>query len=77
MFSITFEINDIGKIIKNFDPNKSHGHDMLRIRIVKLSGESIYEPLNLIFKSCLETGQSMSDWEKANVVQVFEKSYSY
>ena len=50
---------------------------MLRIRIVKLSGESIYEPLHLIFKSCLETGQSMSDWEKANVVQVFKKSYSY
>ena len=50
---------------------------MLSIRMVKLSGESIYEPLKLIFKSCLETGQSTSDWEKANVVQVFKKSDSY
>ena len=53
--SITFEINDIEKIIKNLDPNKSHGHDMLSIRMLKLCGESIYKPLNVIFKSCLET----------------------
>ena len=71
--SITFEINDIEKIIKNLDPNKSHGHDMLSIRMLKLCGESIYKPLNLIFKSCLETGQFPSDWKKANVVPVFKK----
>ena len=48
LFSITFEINDTGKIIKNFDPNKSHGHDMLSIRMLKLCEESIYKLLNLI-----------------------------
>ena len=46
--SITFEINDIEKIIKNLDPNKSHGHDMLSIRMMKLCGESIYKALSLI-----------------------------
>ena len=30
-------------------------------------------PLNLIFKSCLETGQFPSDWKKANIVPVFKK----
>ena len=69
----TFEINDIEKIIKNLDPNKSHGHDMLSIPMLKLCDESIYKPLNLIFKSCLETGQFPSDWKKANVVPVFKK----
>ena len=59
--SITFEINDIEKTIKNLDPNKSHGHDMLSIRMLKLCGESIYKPLNPFFKSCLETGQSPSE----------------
>ena len=34
--SITFEINDIEKTIKNLDPNKFHGHDMLSIRMLKL-----------------------------------------
>ena len=71
--SITFEINDIEKIIKNLDPKKSHGHDMLSIRMLKLCGESIYKPLNLIFKSCLKTGQFPSEWKKANVVPVFKK----
>ena len=60
-------------MIKNLEANKSHGHDMLGIRMVKLCGESIYKPLNLIFKPCLETGQFLSDWKKANVAPVFKK----
>ena len=46
---------------------------MLSICILKLCGESIYKPLNLIFKSCLETSQFSFDWNKANVVPVFKK----
>ena len=59
--------------MKNYDPNKSHGHHMLSIRMLKLCGESIYKPLNLIFKSCLKTCQFPQDWKKANVVTVFKK----
>ena len=46
---------------------------MLSICMLKLCGESIYKPLNLTFKSCLETGQFPFDWNKANVVPVFKK----
>ena len=70
---IAFEIDDIEKVIKNFDPNKSHDHNMLSISMLKLCDESIYKPLNLIFESWLETGQFPSDWKKANVVSVFKK----
>ena len=41
--------------------------------MVKLCVESICKPLNLIFKSCLKTGQFPSEWKKANVVPVFKK----
>ena len=41
--------------------------------MLKLCGETIYKPLNLIFKCCLETGQFPSDWKKANVVPAFRK----
>ena len=41
--------------------------------MLKLCGESIYKPLNLIFKSCLKTGQFPSEWKKSNVVLVFKK----
>ena len=63
--SITFEINDFEKIIKNLDPNKSHGHDMFSSCMLKLHGESISKPLNLIFKSCLKAGQFLSEWKKS------------
>ena len=48
---------------------------MFSIHMFKLCGESIYKPLNLIFKSCLETGKFTSDWKEANVVPVFKKGY--
>ena len=44
--------------------------------MLKLCGEYIYKPLNLIFRSCLKTGQFPSEWKKANVVPVFKKGES-
>ena len=41
--------------------------------MLKLCSESIYKPLNLIFKSGLKTGQFPSEWKKANVAPVFKK----
>lgn len=67
--SIIFKINE--KIVKNFDPSKSHGHKMLNICILKLCGESIFKSLILLFKSCLETGQFLSEWKKTDVFSVF------
>ena len=40
--------------------------------MLKLCSESIYKPLNLTFKSCLETVQFASGWKKANIVLVFK-----
>ena len=34
--TIIFSKEDIYKIIKNLDPNKAHGHDMISIRMIKL-----------------------------------------
>ena len=43
--------DDILKIIKNFDPNKAHGHDMISIRKVKLCDASLCKPVQVIFKA--------------------------
>ena len=59
--------------MKKLDPNKSHDHEMLSTRILKLCAESVYQPFNLLFKSCLETGQYLSEWKQANAVSVFKK----
>ena len=68
-----FSNNDILKIIRNLDPNKTHGHDMISFRMVKICDDSICKPLKLIFQSCLESGKFPSEWKKANVVPIHKK----
>ena len=70
---IVFSKEDIYKIIKNLDPNKAHGHDMISIRMIKLYGISIYKPLEIIFQNCLRSGKFPSELKKANVVPTFKK----
>ena len=55
--TIRFTIDDILKIIRNLDPNKSYGHDMISIRMLKRSDASLCKPLELIFRSCLDSGK--------------------
>ena len=68
--SISFSSNDIARIIRDLDAKKAHDHDMICIRFVKICGESILKPLEIIFKSCIENGQFPNKWKKANVVPV-------
>ena len=70
---IRFTSDDILKIIKNFDPNKAHGHDVISVRMVKLCDASLCKPLELIFKSCLESGKFPLEWRKPNVVSAHKK----
>ena len=65
--SCDFSETDILRIINNQDSNKAHGHDMISIRMLKLCGEAICTPLNIIFKTCLNTGKFPSEWKKGNV----------
>ena len=71
--TVEFPTNDILKIIRNLNPNKVHGHDVISIRMLKICDESICKPLRIIFRSCLENGTFPSEWKKANVVSVFKK----
>ena len=71
--AITFTCDDIATLIKNLDPNKAHGHDMISIRMLKLCGKSICKPLDLIFQSSIKQGKFPTEWKKANVVPVHKK----
>ena len=55
--------NDILKIIRNLDTNKTHGHDLISVRMVKICDDSICKSLELIFQSCLSSG--MEKMEKS------------
>ena len=71
--SLEISETDIFAIIKNLDPNKSHGWDNLSIRMIKLCGKSITYPLKLIFEASLQEGTFPSCWKKANVVPVHKQ----
>ena len=41
--------------------------------MLKICGDSICRPLNIIFKTCLRTGKFPLEWKKANTVPVLKK----
>ena len=71
--TFSFTKDDIAKIIKSLNPNKAHGFEMISIRMIKICGESILKPLNLIVKSCLQNWKFAKEWKKANVVPVHKR----
>ena len=48
-----FTVNDIKSILNKLDPDKTHGHDMISVSMVKLCGDSFRNPLEIIFKTYL------------------------
>ena len=50
--SFDIQDKDIYKTIKTLDVNKTHGHNEMSIRMLKLCDESIVKPLSIIFKNC-------------------------
>ena len=52
----------------------NRGHDMISIRMLKLYGPSLCEPLSIIFKSCLRQMKFPMVWKKTNVVPTPKKN---
>ena len=65
--------DDILKIMRNLNSNKTQCHNMISIRMVKICHDFICKPLKLLFQSCLESGRFPSEWKKVNVVPVHKK----
>ena len=73
---ITFSAGDITNIIQNLNSNKAYGHDNISIRMLKICGDTISKPLQLIFKQALITGIYPSDWKKGNIILFTKKEIS-
>ena len=67
-----FSKKDILRIIRNLDSNKAHGHK-ISIRVLKLCGDSICKPQDLIFKTCLRNSRFPLEWKKVNVVPIHKE----
>ena len=56
-------------MIYNLDPNKAYGDAMIRIRMLKICGSSIYKPLQLFSDLVLKTGNSHLNGKKLMLFQ--------
>ena len=53
---INLTAGNIEKMIANLNSNKPHDHENISIRMLKICGDIICKPLELIFKQALTTG---------------------
>ena len=71
VFDITTnEILDLLKVLKS---NKANGPDEISVSMIKLCGEDLCKPLQLIFKNIIKTGIFPDQWKEANVTPVHKK----
>ena len=74
LYFVRFSTEGILKIMNNLDPNKTHGHDEISIRILKICSSSVCRPMQIICKSYLDRGKFPKEWKRANVVPVKKKN---
>ena len=72
--NITFHDNDILTLLRNIDPNKSNGPDMITGRMIRLCDDSIVLPLKIIYTNILKTSKFPDSWKLANVTPVYKKN---
>ena len=48
-------------------------HDEIRIRMVKAYDESVFKPLEMVFKGCTEIENFSNEWKKAKVIPIHKK----
>ena len=73
VLTVNFSIDDTAKILQNVDSNKAHGHDNISMCMLQLCCNSIWKPLELIFKQHMESGSFPSEWKKGNVATIYKK----
>ena len=61
------------KLIRSLDVNKSHGHDEISVRMLKMCDNSIVKPLMIIFNNCINDGVFPLCWKKANITPIYKK----
>ena len=71
--NINFTDNNIGRVRRGLDLNKTHSHDMMSICMLEICGDSIYNPLGLIFRDCLGHGICPQNCKKANADPAHQK----
>ena len=73
MIDLEVTNEDISKQIKKLKPNKSPGPDGIHPKLIKNIGESISEPLCIIFNKSLKLRKIPDPWKQAKICAIFKK----
>ena len=74
LITIDFDKNDILKIMRNLNVNKSHGHDDISIRMLKICDSVVTEPLSILFKNCINCGVFPNVWKMSHIIPTYKKN---
>lgn len=62
----------VRKTIKDINPNKSQGPDLVHPKLIHECREQIVNPLTKIYRKSLDEGKLPIEWKKANVSVIFK-----
>ena len=71
--TIKFNRDDILKIIRNLNVNKSHGHNGTSIRMLKICDSVVTEPLSILLKNCVDCGIFPDIWKMSHIIPTYKK----
>ena len=72
--SLNFNEDEILKIIRTLSPHKAHSYDDISIRMIKICGKSLLEPLIILFKNSTKSSHYPDIWKRSNIIPVHKKN---
>jgi len=61
------------KQLKNINPSKATGPDLIPCRVLKEAADTIAPYLEILYNKSIKTGKVPADWLIGNVIPIFKK----
>ena len=72
--SISFNEDEIIKIVRALNINKAHGHDGISIRMIKICDKSLLKPLIILSENSTKSSCYPDIWKRSNIIPVHKKN---
>ena len=72
--SLDFNKEEILKIIRALNIHKTHGHDNISIRIIRICDKSLLKPSIILFQNSTKLSYYPDIWKGSNIIPVHKKN---
>ena len=72
--SVSFNEDEILKIVRALNINKAHGHDDISIRMIKICDKSLLKLLIILFENSTKSSCYPDIWKRSNIIPVHKKN---